>query len=230
MSDKHALIIAVEDYHDNRFNPVKYAHADAVAIHGAFKLHGYTNMDVVINTNATKAIVESKVRRFARTAVKGDELIFFYAGHGFAEGGKNYITCYDTQFDDMARTSVSLQYVMHEFNQSLCERKILFLDACNSGIPADASSRGIYSNLSPEEIKELLKDSQYCVAFASCKSDEESFSTPQLNHGIWSHHLIEALLGHANGALADGRLITGISLQNHLSYEVPRSVRTWIPA
>jgi hypothetical protein len=41
-----------------------------------------------------------------KALTKRDYLYIFYAGHGFSKNGHNYITCYDTDPDDLEDTSI----------------------------------------------------------------------------------------------------------------------------
>ncbi|MCA9165655.1 MAG: hypothetical protein KDA62_21860, partial [Planctomycetales bacterium] len=49
-------------------------------------------------------------------------------------------------------------------------------------------------------------------------------SSGALKHGIWTHHVIEALAGRAPTALVKGVHLTSSSLQNYLKREVPRTL------
>ena len=104
---KVAILIAVEDYADSRIPRVKYAEADAQELAAVLEGHGFTEQDqtVLVNSAATKALVESRVRRVLANLTKDDTLYLYYAGHGFAENAKNYVTCYDTALDDLQNTS-----------------------------------------------------------------------------------------------------------------------------
>src|SRR5437660_11276195 len=50
-----------------------------------------------------------------KALTEDDKLFLFYAGHGFSKYGHNYITCPDTDLDDLADTSISLQRITEEF-------------------------------------------------------------------------------------------------------------------
>lgn len=88
--------------------------------------------------------------------------------------------------------------------------------------------RSIYSHFSADELEAFCRDSEFHVAFASCRFDEFSFPSRKLKHGIWSHCVINALKGEVKDALDKGRLVTGSSLQGFLHDEVPRILRVTI--
>jgi hypothetical protein len=225
MSDRVGLIIAVEKYIDPRIQPVAFAEADARGFSEAIALHGFKLQTVLLSSKATKSSMESNLRRGLNRLSNDDEFVLYYAGHGFSKNGHNYITCYDTDPDDLEGTSVRLQSVFESVHKSSSERIAVFLDSCESGITKIPKGRALYSTMSETELEEFFKDSRYQVCFSSCKTSESSYSVSALKHGVWTYHLIEALKGDAPRALEKGHRLTAMSLQNYLSVEVPRTLR-----
>jgi hypothetical protein len=227
MGEKFAIIIAVENYQDKSIIPVQYAETDAKGIFNTLKLHDLseTNTELLLSEKATKTTIESRMRILLKRLNSRDELIIFYAGHGFAENDHNFITCYDTQRGDLAKTSIPLNEVMTNIRKSRCKRIVMFLDSCHSGLEIDDNMRGIFTDISEDEFKEFFGTSEYHIGFASCKHDEYSFSSPHLSHGIWTYHIIQALSGDAGSALERRKYLTASSLQSYLSDEVPRTLR-----
>jgi uncharacterized caspase-like protein len=107
---KYAILIAVEEYLDPHIDAVSHAKRDAEEFSKAIAIHGFDKADqlVLINSQATKGVIESKVRKTIRRLQKDDTLYFYYAGHGFSKGARNFITCHDTQESDWNGTSVAL--------------------------------------------------------------------------------------------------------------------------
>lgn len=222
--NKHAILIAVEEYSDPAIESVRFAQNDAEALCEALKLHGCDDPLVLINEQATKATIESKVKQVTKRLTAGDVLYFFYAGRGFSQAGQNYITCHDTLSNDSEDTSVALGPIFQELHDSPCERVALFLDASESGSLAGSEANGYVDNLKPKEVETILSRAAHCACFASCRDDEQSYSSRELKQGIWTHHLVEALQGHVPRLLTDGHLLAS-DLQNYLSDEVPRTLR-----
>jgi len=226
MGNKKALIIGVEKYQDQSIPQVDFAEADAKGIADALSIHSYSdNTEILLSDKATKATIESRLRRICSFLSPEDEFVFFYAGHGFSETDHNYITGSDTQLGDLTSTSILLQDIFREIRMTGCQHVILFLDSCHSGIEIDSSMRGIRADMSEAEFRDFFRDSEYQVGFASCKSNEKSYSSGRLLHGIWSYHIIQALHGDAIDALDKGNLLTANSLQFYLSAEIPRTIR-----
>lgn len=224
---KVAMLIAVEHYTDKRISQVKYAERDARELGTVLREHGFDAADqiILVDSSATKTSIESRVRKVIQGLSKDDVLYVFYAGHGFARNAKNFITCHDTNLDDLDNTSIPIEWLFTQFNQSMSQKIALFLDSCESGMLASANIRGIFTDMTEDELKEFFDKAEHRVCFAACKPGQLSYPSDALKHGIWTHHLIEALDGRAPIALAKGGLITSASLQNHLSAAVPHTLR-----
>jgi hypothetical protein len=225
MGKRVAIVLAVENYSDSRIKKVSYAEADAVGFADALEVAAPVDKVLLLSAKATKTSINSKIRQHVKALIAEDELFLFYAGHGFSKNGRNYITCHDTDLDDLADTSISLQSILDVCGKSACKRIALFLDSCESGIAELPEIRGIYSEMSETELKDFFHGAEYRVCFASCKTSEYSYSSEKLKHGVWTYQVIEALQGNDALALEKGRYVTANSLQNYVAKELPRTLR-----
>jgi hypothetical protein len=227
MNDTYVLAVAIEYYIDPSINRVVYAENDAKEILSALNLHniGTENTYLLLSKEATKTRIESNLRSILGSATEDDQVLIYYAGHGFAENDHNYLTCADTVRGDLVKTSISIQTVFSKIRKSKCKKVIIFFDSCHSGFEIDESMRGILSDMTDDEFLAFFNDSEFHIAFASCQIDQYSYSSNTLKHGIWSYHIINALKGESPDVLERKRFITADSLQAYLSKEVPRTVR-----
>jgi len=224
--NRFALVIGLEKYAE-RIPAVQFAENDAKKLYECLIELGIDPRDItcLVSTQATKAKVESELRRLAALANKDDEILLFFAGHGVSISGSNYITCYDTVPTDLFNSCIPLRWIMDLLKTSASERKVIFLDSCHSGLEIDESMRGILDTMNESEIEAFFSDSEYEVGFASCRADQSSYSSPNLRHGIWTYHLLEALRGDASKAVEKDKHITSSSLQNYLATQVPKTLR-----
>jgi|GEM_PF-311242 len=228
-ASRFAVMIGIETYQNPaRIGNAKYAENDARGFSAALIPLGFDQASQVllVNEYATKATIESNIKKILETAFEKDVIFIFYAGHGFSKNGENYITCYDTQPDDWVDTSVSLQSLYDLMEKSKSQKIAVFLDSCASGLTFDKDLRDIYSMLSEAELKEFFSQSEYRVCFSSCKANEGSSSSDQLKHGIWTYHVIRAFSGEDQKALRKKSLLTANSLQDYLSLVVPATIRS----
>jgi len=224
---KVAFLVAIENYQDKSIKPVKFAQNDVNGIKESLLRLGVQEEEIItlLNDQATNAVIHSRIRKSIKSLSNDDWYYFYYAGHGFSENNINYITCFDTQLNDMAKTSIPLQDLLGLIKDSKVKQSIIFIDACESGLPFDDSMRRIYSDMSNEELEDFLSNAEGVICFSACKKDEVSYSVTALRHGVWSYHIIQALSGEAPDALMNGKFITPNSLQNYLSKEVPVTLR-----
>ena len=218
--------VGVEHYQHSKIQSVKYAENDAQAFVDAWKpLATVLSSEILLSPQATKTALWSRFKTFMADVTVGDTVVIFYAGHGYKAGDTNYITCHDTQLGDIAGTSLPLEDIFGLLRKSKSKKIMLFLDSCHSGMPTQEGMRSIVSEFTPDELKAFCKDSEFHVGFAACKVDEYSWPSTTLKHGIWTYCIIQALTGQAKKALEKGELITGDSLANYLSVEVPLQVQ-----
>jgi Caspase domain len=225
MDKKLAIVIAVEKYTDKRIPAVKYAEDDAKGFAAALGLGGALDKVFLLSAKATKTTINSQVRQHVKALTAADQFYMFYAGHGFSKNGHNFITCHDTDLDDLEDTSINLKELLDVCGKSACKHIALFLDSCESGITDLPEIRGIYATMSEKELTEFFKAAEYMTCFASCKTSESSYSADVLRHGVWTHQVIQALEGNERLALEGGRYVTATSLQNYLTSAIPRTLR-----
>lgn len=95
--EKYAILIAIEEYHDGHISEVTYAENDANGLAVALRDAGFSpsNLEIMLSASATKTRIESAIRTLCQRLRPQDKLLLFYAGHGFAENGNNFITGHD---------------------------------------------------------------------------------------------------------------------------------------
>ena len=145
---KYSFIVSVEHYCDSKISRVIYAENDAIEFAQAIENIGYMNTEsmVFINTSATKTMIEAKLKQLSRLVTKDDQIIFYYAGHGFAENVHNYITCYDTLSEDGVSTSIQIQLIFDLLKNS-CNNVLFFFDSCHSGSTIDNKMRSMITSM-----------------------------------------------------------------------------------
>jgi len=223
----YALLIGVEHYHDPRnFPQVTYANRDVDGVHQVLVRLGYDQGDFTLlqNDKATKTAIVQNLKTIAEKALEEDRIIFYFAGHGFYESGKNLLAPVDAIKAAKADTCIAIDQVLGICKTSLCRRTILFLDCCHSGLQAGELERGGEDDFMADELVYQFRNEEYCVGFASCKSNQKSMSMPGVQHGAWSHFLIQALAGEAGKIYKSGILFSD-QLQSYLNKETSQYVK-----
>ncbi len=107
-------------------NPVN----DARAVAGQLRALGFR---VVKRENLRIREIGATLRDFRSQIKAGDEVVFFYAGHGLQVNGANYLPAVDAEIhgeEDVPLNSLNLASVLSMLEESNAGVKLLFLDAC----------------------------------------------------------------------------------------------------
>jgi hypothetical protein len=224
--NKYATIIAIEKYRDKSIPKLRFVETDGIKFKSVLLKLGFSEKKItyLLNDDATKTNVESELRKVLSRLTAKDEFIFFFSGHGFSKNDQNYITTFDTKKGDLENTSISLHFIFHQIRKCKSEKIIMFLDSCHSGLPIDDSMKDITTSMTDQELIEFFEESKYRIGFASCETDQSSYTAVELGHSIWTYHLIDVLNGNQSKLISREKFITASDLQNYLSIEVPKSV------
>lgn len=219
-----AIIISIENYlPKNNIKPVKYANSDFVK----FKDMLISELDVqeediheFVNENALKSSIEYDLRSLFLSLEENERLIFYYVGHGFHNGFTNYLSTYDMHKSNIAGTAVPLQKVLIEpLQKSKCNNALIFIDACAQSFE-DENERNHWSNLDEEELMILSQEFPNYSTFLSCHAGQSSYSSDDLENGIWTYHLVDALSGNVPQVMYSQKYITDVLLRDYLSTSV----------
>ncbi|MGC4002319.1 MAG: caspase family protein [Pirellulales bacterium] len=217
-----ALIIAVESYADDRIEALPFAAADAARFDAALAAVGYADADrtLLLDGQATKTAIESKVRRIVKTLTTDDEFLLFYAGRTFFAGHADYLTCHDTQADEPVETSLNIEELLIALSKAKCAGMRLFVDCAESDLAEHADEE--LGSFDDEVCADAIADPRFVVAL-SRSVGQLSHRSPILQAGIWAHHLCEAFAGAAKGVIKNGAL-TSDALRTYLDKAVPRTL------
>ena len=227
MPTSFAVIVGVEKFVDPNIGAVGHAESDAKAVAAALEGIGWAkeNQTVLLSADASQANVRYSLKQQLATATKDDTLFFFFSGHGAALGTESHLIVRDSRLGDLKDTSLSLRDIFRWIDASSCQRVALFLDCCHAGLKFPKGEKSLLAKMDANEIEEFFRDSEYRVAFGSCKDSEKSYWNDVAGHGVWTHHLVEALTGKVPDILEKGRYLRASGLQDYLASEVPKTLR-----
>ncbi len=121
---------------------------------------------------------------------ENDLVICMFSGHGTQNDTGQYFCPEDARHDDLANSCVSLNRVLNDLKSSSAKFKWLIVDACRND-PTRTASFGVQSLGKVESIPKGM------TAIFSCSAGERSFEDAELNHGVFTHYLIQGLAGEA---------------------------------
>ncbi|MCZ8117906.1 MAG: caspase family protein, partial [Microcystis sp. LE18-22.4A] len=207
MAKNWVIAIGINEY-DN-LKPLKYAKKDAEAIKAWCEGEGgFDRSGIFLFTEDSPPIPASppiptqptygRLKRFLQKQFEtpllksGDNLWFFFAGHGRRYQDKDYLMLPDSDPGNVRETAVSVDYVTERLRRSGADNVVLFLDACR-----DEDNRG---GLGIGE-----EEHQGVITFYSCTANQQSWEIDELKQGSFTHTLLEGLRrqGEANCATVE---------------------------
>lgn len=225
---KLAIIVGLEDYGSrSNISSVDYAENDALAfkkvLMSSFKFKD-REIEYCINDDATLSTLRNDMA-YSIKNFNGDLFVFYYVGHGFYSG-KNLLTTYDTSLNFINETSLSLyDDIVSHVDFDNIKRSLFFIDSCAANIDTSLTGRSAISNLNIKEYSKYIKKNSANAIFFSCSPGEKSYSSRQLQHGIWTHFLVKSLSGKDDKAEERNGIITGQSLQDYLNISLADHIK-----
>lgn len=192
MAKNWAIAIGINQY--NNLQHLNYAKLDAEAMRDWFgkearfdQVFLFTDDSPPIATNPPIPTQPTygNLRRFLRANFEkpllepGDNLWFFFAGHGCREGDRDYLMLMDSDPGDVEHTAIPVDFVTQRLHRSGADNVVLFLDACRD----EGSRRGVG----------IGEEHQGVVTFYSCSPSQKSYEIEQLQHGSFTQALLEGL-------------------------------------
>ena len=135
-----ALVIGNDSY--EHAQPLRNARADARAIAAVLQGLGYS---VTLKQDVNLQQMKQALRAFKAQVAGGDEVVFYFSGHGVQFGGTNYLIPVDLvpqNEEQVADDSVGLQRVLDDLSEQKARFSLAIIDACRDN-PFKGSGRAI---------------------------------------------------------------------------------------
>jgi uncharacterized caspase-like protein len=216
-----AVLVGVNHYENQPHIPsLHVCAADVTAVYAA--LAGkYTAARLLTDDTPerlpTRANILAELSSVAQAAGEGDLLLFYFSGHGIAEGGESYLLLRDARLAALTCTSVAMSEVRKIINESPARAKVIVLDACHSGAAIGKAGPA----MTPEFIERVFNQAEGLAVLASCKQGQQSWEWPEEGRSVFTHFLLEALGGKAD---FDGK---GFVTVSDASRYVTDGVKAW---
>ncbi len=211
--ERWAVVIGIDRYKDPAINTLRYAIADAEAVFRFLTTKGGVkpaNARLLLNQDATQRNIRQTLGDFLRQkALKDDEVVIYYAGHGTtepdqgAEGGlAKYLVPWDADPQSLFSTAIPMEEIDRIFGR-LSARKILMIqDTCFSGGAGGrtflAKGLTVRSAAITDRFLQELSQKEGRMILTASDVNQVSEEDPVLGHGIFTYYLLEALNGAAD--------------------------------
>ena len=227
MAKNWAVCIGINHYEN--LTPLRFAVHDAESMRDWFekeagfdKVYLFTdNSPPITDTDASKSypsqpsygrLMRFLESRFARRFLSiGDNLWFFFSGHGIRHIDQDYLMLSDSSAlgDLVEKTGIPFRYVTERLRRSGADNVIFITDACRN----ESSSKGL--GVGEEKHRGV-------ISIASCSPSERSFEIEEKQHGSFTYALLESL--RINGT---GNYATVERLDQRLRQRVPELNRQY---
>ena len=228
----YALVVGTSRYAGAELN-LRFPDKDAAAYKEMLELSGLAlfgdRMNVKLlstaanGTRPTKAAIQTALAEFAARAEPKDILLVYLSGHGTTwpanspAGQFYYLTTDNSSFDfdntGNRRHAISQDSLQAWIRAVKARKRILILDACNSGEVVrqiDIGAKG--GNLNSDQRRALvrMKDRAGFFVLAGSAADKSSYEDPRFGHGLLTYSLLrntpKVAAGDKNHYVDVGRL------------------------
>ena len=237
-ADLYIVAVGIDDYENNRYD-LKYCVADAQAVTHSLYRRGQDifrrfRVDPIFDGNARQSRIVTGLRWVELEARPEDVFIFYYSGHGVMSFGSEqqeadfYLVPTDvTQMygNDalLADKGISATQLRETCQRIEARKQLVILDACQSGAAVDTFAvRGI-----PEDkaIDQLSRSAGLTV-IAATQPEQPAREFEKLGHGLFTHVLLQAIEGKADGSPKDGKVTVG-ELSSWVQDQIPELSREY---
>jgi len=146
---------------------------------------------------ADKSRILAQLSRISRMADNPDDAILVtFSSHGYEKDGQAYLMPRDGLRQHLRDTGIALDTVTATLQDSRAGKKIMIIDACRELPPGVAGgTRG--DDAMSAGLQQAFIAAKGVARLISCKAQQQSWEAPDLQLGVYTHFLIEALRGRA---------------------------------
>lgn len=208
-ASREAFLIAVgvDDYADPEIPDLRFAEADARAVHAALA----AGLDVppenrwlLTGAEASRFAVRDLLTLTIRTrAGPEDTVVLYFAGHGTVDpdptrpdGLAKYFVPQDARRRSLRATALAFDDVAGDLDLLSSERVVFFSDACFSGGQGRSFNQAGFRGGLPEDIYDVIAGGEGRVFMAACGPNE--VAAERDGHGLFTSALLAALAGRAD--------------------------------
>ena len=197
-SDRHAVIIGVNDYLDDAIPDLRMAEADARAVHAVLtdpSIGGVPREQatLLLGKSATTREVKRAVNRMKTLPARSTVFIYF-SGHGMTESGDGYWLTQDAEANDLAASAVSDTDLRKFLGDIRAERLLVMIDACYASATVNGTrdaAKGLHDVLGKFTGKGH-------AVLSAAGNGEEALEANDLRHSVFTYYLLEGLRGKAD--------------------------------
>jgi serine/threonine protein kinase len=203
------LLVGIDDYlHVDRITSLQFAARDATAMRDVLTdsdIGNFPEDDVLLLTGpaAGRDEIMRRLAKWLPEKAQGAELaVLYFAGHGlvhrFGPKDEGFLLPHDADPDDPITRGVAMSDVHRCIEGLTAGAVVVCLDCCHAGriVPRSGTSvRTVARDLEfrPAVLQEFAGQGRFLLA--SCDEGQKSLECEQLQHGLFTFHLLEGIKG-----------------------------------
>ena len=203
VSRKWALVVGVSQFKNPRLN-LKFTRNDAQSIadflrdpaNGKFRAD---HVRFIADAEATAVNIRAGLNWLVRSAGVDDMAVVYIATHGTAReqdaAGASYIVAYDTDvesLDGLYSTAIPMVEITTVIRTRIKALKVaVILDTCHSQ-GALAQTITVPQSLNTQTL-DRIKEGTGRVILAASRTEESSYESAKLGHGLFTYYLLQGL-------------------------------------
>ncbi len=217
---RYAFLVGINSYVDRAFHSLEYCVRDVEALKNTLSCLNYETVclhDQLASNNRhfpSRNNIKAELTRLCEDVGENDLLWVHFACHGTRlkehDGAKEQpvLIAQDTRNEILADTSLSLVEVEGLMQRSKAKRRILTLDACETGVEMGRDLN------TPDFIKNANELAEGYVVISASTAKQAAQEWKDGKHGIFTYYLLSGLKGEAKRT--DRSFITVNDLQEYV--------------
>lgn len=205
-----AMLIGVQNY--KSFASLEACHGDVDAMKELLQQGGFEDDHIWAMKDAgygellTASDLFSNVTAFARGIQKGDEVVFFFSGHGIGgSDGKNYLLGADGNIDNPEKYgSISVEEIKQILKENSPSEVVMIVDACRNFVKKEGKGTGekissklntgkgikVSSTIGTEPVAQSVKSDKTIVKTIYAASEgQQSFERKDKGKGAFTYYM-----------------------------------------
>ena len=203
-AQKWALVVGINRYDSEDIRALRYAVADARAIHGLLtdpNQGGFSASRTKLLVDGgelppTRSNILHQIVQLEQHVGAEDTVLFYFSGHGIEHEGHPMLLPSDAHFALLEDTGIPLSRIERLKRVTGCRVLVAILDACRSGAHRDGARSGRMT----EAFLQALGMTEGTAVLFSADLDQVAFEDEAAGHGAYTRFLVEALSGAADAA------------------------------
>ena len=226
---KYALVVGISEYADPEITDLSFAARDAEEVGTCLvEACGFDEVRTLASGGDREpdhVNVVDALHNLAPRLLPEDLFLFYFAGHGIETKTGAHLLTANSRIRMPELAAVSKDVLSSCLSRIECADRVLILDACrNDPRKGMGDADNLLTSSFSRDIMALAETSVEGVlpttaVLFSCRLGERAYEWPDVEHGAFTHYLLEGLRG---AAMDDDGRITVQALGRYVETHVPR--------